>query len=220
MMKKSCNEEGSYLYNWYFELETSMKELTILLYVLSCSIGSIIQDLWFLPEPDEKMGSLLRDLLRIIMIWSFRGKQIIYDEDDELQENDLEFLQSGTMQYQTRDKSFKEQGFFRISQFICDLVDPLFFLFKDHPFVSVFSHREFFADEEISKRWLRTNSSLSNGFFCSNTQSESYQYLSNMFLYNETLLDQMTKTLLRKRWLFPNEMVVLLSVTITNHWFN
>uniref|UniRef100_A0A9I9E6U8 Uncharacterized protein n=1 Tax=Cucumis melo TaxID=3656 RepID=A0A9I9E6U8_CUCME len=54
MMKKSCNEEGSYLYNWYFELETSMKELTILLYVLSCSIGSIIQDLWFLPEPDEK----------------------------------------------------------------------------------------------------------------------------------------------------------------------
>ncbi|GFP90961.1 protein ycf2, partial [Phtheirospermum japonicum] len=31
--------------------------------------------------------------------WSraFRGKQIIYDEENELQENDSEFLQSGTM---------------------------------------------------------------------------------------------------------------------------
>ncbi|KAL0295066.1 UNVERIFIED_CONTAM: protein Ycf2 [Sesamum calycinum] len=39
---------------------------------------------------------------------SFRGKRIIYDEEDELQENDSEFLQSGTMQYQTRDRSSKE----------------------------------------------------------------------------------------------------------------
>ncbi|GJX78236.1 ribonuclease H-like domain-containing protein [Tanacetum coccineum] len=29
----------------------------------------------------------------------FRGKRIIYDEEDELQENDSEFLQSGTVQY-------------------------------------------------------------------------------------------------------------------------
>ncbi|KAL2929761.1 Protein Ycf2 [Bienertia sinuspersici] len=105
---------------------------------------------------------------------------------------------------------------------------PLFFLFKDQPFVSVFSHREFFADEEIAKglltsqtntptslfqrcfikntqekhfellinrqRWLRTTSSLSNGSFRSNTLSESSQYLSNLFLSNRTLLDQMTKT--------------------------
>ncbi|KAJ8536207.1 hypothetical protein K7X08_034608 [Anisodus acutangulus] len=34
---------------------------------------------------------------------SFRGKQIIYDEEDELQENNSGFLQSGTMQYQTRE---------------------------------------------------------------------------------------------------------------------
>ncbi|XVF88268.1 hypothetical protein PTKIN_Ptkin19aG0036500 [Pterospermum kingtungense] len=33
-----------------------MKKLTILLYLLSCSIGSVIQDLWSLPEPDEKKG--------------------------------------------------------------------------------------------------------------------------------------------------------------------
>lgn len=91
-----------------------------------------------------------------ISYWSrsFRGKRIIYDEEDELQENDLEFLQSGTMQYQTRDRSSKEQGLFRISQFIWDPADPLFFLFKDQPPGSVFSHRELFADEEMSKGFL------------------------------------------------------------------
>ncbi|KAK8971185.1 Protein ycf2 [Platanthera guangdongensis] len=63
------------------------------------------------------------------------------------------------------------------------------------------------------QRWFRTNSSLSNGSFRSNTLSESYQYLSNLFLSNGTLLDQMTKTLLRKRWLFPDEMKHLIHVT-------
>nr|YP_010210878.1 Ycf2 [Paraboea dictyoneura]YP_010210898.1 Ycf2 [Paraboea dictyoneura]UBD08762.1 Ycf2 [Paraboea dictyoneura]UBD08782.1 Ycf2 [Paraboea dictyoneura] len=359
MKKKSCNEGDSYLYKWYFELGTSMKKLTILLYLLSCSAGSVAQDLWSLPGPDEKNGItsyglvendsdlvhgllevegalvgssrtekdcssfdndrvtlLLRpeprnpldmmkngscsifdqrflyekyesefeegegegaldpqqieeDLFNHIVwaprIWrpwgflfdcierpnelgfpywsrSFRGKRIIYNEEDELQENDSDFLQSGTMQYQTRDRSSKEQGLFRISQFIWDPADPLFFLFKDQPPDSVFSHRELFADEEMSKglltaqtdpptsiykrwfikntqekhfellinrqRWLRTNSSLSNGSFRSNTLSESYQYLSTLFLSNGTLLDQMTKTLLRKRWLFPDEMKI------------
>jgi hypothetical protein len=170
---------------------------------------------------------------------SFRGKRIIYHKEDELQENDSEFLQSGTMQYQTRDRSSKEQGLFQISQFIWDPADPLFFLFKDQPPGSVFSHRELFADEEglltsqtdpptsiykrwfikntqekhfelliNRQRWLRTNSSLSNGSFRSNTLSESYQYLSTLFLSNGTLLDQMTKTLLRKRWFFPDEMKI------------
>ncbi|TKY49579.1 Ycf2 protein [Spatholobus suberectus] len=357
MKKKSCNGRDSYLYKWYFELGTSMKKLMILLYLLSCSAGSVAQDLWSLPGPDEKNGimsyglvennsDLVHGLLEVEgalvgssrtekdcsqfdndrvtlllrseprnplnmiqngsysivdqrflyekyesefeegggvldpqqieedffnhIVWapriwrpwgflfdsierpnelgfpywarSFRGKQIIYDEEDELQENDSEFLQGGTMQYQTRDRSSKEQGFFRISQFIWDPADPLFFLFKDQPFVSVFSHRQFFTEEEMLRvllisqtdlptsiykhwfikntqekhfellihcqRWIRTNSSLSNGFFRSNTLSESYQYLSNLFLSNETLLDQMTKTLLRKRWLFPDEMVV------------
>nr|YP_010999450.1 Ycf2 [Peucedanum muliense]WPM98229.1 Ycf2 [Peucedanum muliense] len=348
--KKSCNEGDSYLYKWYFELGTSMKKLTILLYLLNCSAGSVAQDLWSLPGPDEKNGitsyglvendsDLVHGLLQVEgalvgssrtekdcnqfdndrvtlllrpeprnpldmmdmmqngscsildqrflgegaldpqqieedlfnhIVWapriwhpwgilfdcierpnelgfpywsrSFRGKRILYDEEDELQENDSEFLQSGTMQYQTRDRSSKEQGFFRISQFIWDPADPLFFLFKDQPFVSVFSHRELFADEEMSKglltsqtdpptsiykrwfikktqekhfellinrqRWFRTTSSLSNVSFRSNTLSESYQYLSNLFLSNGTLLDQMTKTLLRKRWLFPDEMKI------------
>nr|YP_009417571.1 hypothetical chloroplast RF21 [Erythronium sibiricum]AQD17429.1 hypothetical chloroplast RF21 [Erythronium sibiricum] len=361
MKKKSCKEGDSYLYKWYFELGTSMKKLTILLYLLSCSAGSVAQDLWSSSGPNEKNGItsygfvendsdlvhgllevegalagssrtekdcsqfdnnrvtlLLRseprnqldmmqngscsivdqnekyeseseegegafdsqqmeeDLFNHIVwaprIWrpygnlfdcierptelgfpywagSFRGKRIIYHKEDELQENDSEFLQSGTVQYQTRDRSSKEQGFFRISQFIWDPADPFFFLFKDQSFVSVFSRREFFADEEMLKglitsqtktnpptsmykrwfikntqekhfellihrhRWLRTNSSLSNGSFRSNTLSESYQYLSNLFLSNGTLLDQMTKTLLRKRWLFPDEMKHLIHVT-------
>nr|UDN43298.1 hypothetical protein RF2 [Leptodermis kumaonensis]UDN43315.1 hypothetical protein RF2 [Leptodermis kumaonensis] len=360
MKKKSCNERDSYLYKWYFELGTSMKKLTILLYLLNCSAGSVAQDLWSLPGPDEKNGitsyglvendsDLVHGLLevegalvgssrtekdcsqldndrvtlllrpeprnpldmmqsgscsildqrflyekyesefeegeeegaldpqqieedlfnhivwapRIWRPWAFRynqierpnelgfpywsrlfwGKRVIYDEEGELQENDSEFLQNRTVQYQTRDRSSKEQGLFRISQFIWDPADPLFFLFKDQPPGSVFSRRELFADEEMSKglltfqtdpptsiykrwfikntqekhfellinrqRWLRTNSSLSNGSFRSNTLSESYQYLSNLFLSNGTLLDQMTKTLLRKRWLFPDEMKII-----------
>jgi len=358
MKKKSCNGGDSFLYRWYYELGTSMKKLTILLYLLSCSAGSVAQDLWSLPGPNEKndgitsykllendsdlvhgllevegalVGSsqtgskfdndgvtlLLRterrnpltmiqngsrsildqrfryekyesgfeegegvldpqeDLFNHI-VWaprrwrpwgflfdclersnelgfpywkrSFRDKEIIYDEEDELQENDSEFLQDGTMQYERRYRSSQaqEQGFFQISQFIWAPEDPLFLLFQDDPLVSVFLRREFFADEEISRilftcqtkqiywkyqnkrwfrkntqeqeknfellidrqRWFRTNSSLSNGFSHSKTLSESYQYLSNLFLSNGTLVAQMTKTLLRKRWLFPDEMVL------------
>nr|YP_009529204.1 hypothetical protein RF2 [Lennoa madreporoides]YP_009529212.1 hypothetical protein RF2 [Lennoa madreporoides]AXX76004.1 hypothetical protein RF2 [Lennoa madreporoides]AXX76012.1 hypothetical protein RF2 [Lennoa madreporoides] len=351
MKQKSCNKGDSYLYKWYFELGTSMKKLTILLYLLSSSAGLVAQDLWSLPGPDEKNGitsfglvendsDLVHGLLevegallgssriekdcsqfdndratlllrpeprnpldmmqngscsildqrffidkyesefeegegegsldpqqieedlcnhivwapRIWRAWgflfdcierpnelgfpywsrSFGGKRTIYDEEDELQENDSEFLPSGT----------KEQGFFRISQFIWDPADPLLLLFKDQPPGSVFSLRELFAYEEMSRglltsqtdpptsidkrwfikhtqekhfellinrqRWLRTNSSLSNGYgsFRSNTLSESYQYLSNLFLSNGRLLDRMTKTLLRKRWLFPDEIKI------------
>nr|YP_004940621.1 hypothetical protein RF2 [Neottia nidus-avis]YP_004940627.1 hypothetical protein RF2 [Neottia nidus-avis]AEJ88721.1 hypothetical protein RF2 [Neottia nidus-avis]AEJ88727.1 hypothetical protein RF2 [Neottia nidus-avis] len=368
-MKKSCKEGDSYLYKWYFELGTSMKKLTILLYLLSCSAGSVAQDLCSSSRHDEKNwitsygfvendSDLVHGLLLLLLlevegapalsgssrterdcsqfdnnrvtlllrseprnqldmmqngscsivdqrflyekyesefeegegaldpqnieedlfnhivwaprIWrpcgnlfdcierptelgftygtgSFRGNCIIYHNEDELQENDSELLQSGTMQYQTQDRFSKEQGFFQISQFIWDPVDPFFYIFKDQTFVSVFSRREFFADEEMSKglfayqtnpptsiykrwfikntqekhfeslihrqRWFRTHSSLSNGSFRSNTLSESYQYLSNLFLSNGTLLDQMKNTLLRNRWLFPDEMKHLIHVT-------
>ena len=112
---------------------------------------------------------------------SFWGKQIIYDEEDEMQENDLEFLQSGTMQYQTRDRSSKEQGFFLISQFIWDPTNPLFFLFKDPSFVSVFSHQEFFADEEMPKGLLNYQTdlpaSLYKCWFIKNTQDKHFELL-------------------------------------------
>nr|YP_009352012.1 hypothetical chloroplast RF21 [Schoepfia jasminodora]AQW41730.1 hypothetical chloroplast RF21 [Schoepfia jasminodora] len=364
MKKKSCNEGCSYLYKWHFELGTSMKRLMILLFLLSCSAGSVTQDLWSIPGPDEKNGitsygfsendsDLVHGLLegedapmgsswtgkdysqfdfdndrvtlllqlepknfldmmqngscsvvdqrflyekyeseegdgsfdlqqmegdlfnhivwapRIWHPWSFLfdwierpnsfgflywpgsfwGKQIIYDEEDELQENDLEFLPSETMQYQTRDRSSKEQGSFRISQFIWDPADPLFFLFKEHPFVSVFSHREFFTDKARSglftsqtdpatsiykrwfikntqennfevvinrQRWLRTNSLLSNGFF---PPFESSQYLSTLFISNGMLLGRMTKTLLRKRWFFPEEIKIEFWIHVTGKGF-
>nr|YP_010489747.1 hypothetical protein RF2 [Koenigia cyanandra]YP_010489765.1 hypothetical protein RF2 [Koenigia cyanandra]UWM11303.1 hypothetical protein RF2 [Koenigia cyanandra]UWM11321.1 hypothetical protein RF2 [Koenigia cyanandra]UWM11388.1 hypothetical protein RF2 [Koenigia cyanandra]UWM11406.1 hypothetical protein RF2 [Koenigia cyanandra] len=359
MKKQSCYEGDPYLYKWFFELGTSMQKLTILLYLLSCSAGSVAQDLWSLPGPDEKnwitsyrlvetdsdlvdgllevvegaMGgsSLLRpeprnplemmengsrsifdcrflyesefkewaegtdpqqlaeDVVDHIVwaprIWqpwgflfdwierpnelefpywagSFRGKPIIsdevndeyfdyafygegddgYDEEDELQENDWEFLQSEPMEYPGRDRSSKEQVFFRKGQFVWDPGDPLFYIFNDELSVFLFSHREFFADEEMSKgllltsqratlykrgfskkpkekyfeffinrqrrRRLRTSSSLYNRSFRSNIQSASYQYLSNLFLSNGRLLDQMTKTLFRKRWIFPDELKI------------
>nr|YP_010474380.1 hypothetical protein RF2 [Corydalis benecincta]YP_010474391.1 hypothetical protein RF2 [Corydalis benecincta]UVH68667.1 hypothetical protein RF2 [Corydalis benecincta]UVH68678.1 hypothetical protein RF2 [Corydalis benecincta] len=361
LKKRFPKEGGSYLYNWYFELATSMKRLTILLYLLSCSAGSVAHDLWSLPGPDEKNGitsdlvetdsALVRGLLEVFegegtlvgssrtekdgsqfandrvtlllrserrnpldlmqngfcssvdqkflyekdesefeleegvafgegdldlqqieedfvndIVWapriwypdlfgwiespnelgfpywarSFLGTRIISDQENDSEENDSEFLQSGTMQYQTRDQFYKEQVFFQfqISQFLWDPANPFFF---DAP---VFSRREFFADQEMSKglltsltrslskswfikntqennfellihrqRCQRTNSSLSNGSFRSNTPSESYQYLSNLFLSNGTLVDQMTKTLLRKRWLFPDEMNHLIHLT-------
>ncbi|KAL6586369.1 Protein Ycf2 [Orobanche minor] len=62
-MHKQLCEEDSYLYKWYFELGTSMKKLTILLYILSCSAESVAQDLWFLPRPDKKSGSCYFRLL-------------------------------------------------------------------------------------------------------------------------------------------------------------
>nr|YP_010287005.1 hypothetical protein RF2 [Limnobium laevigatum]YP_010287022.1 hypothetical protein RF2 [Limnobium laevigatum]UKT61085.1 hypothetical protein RF2 [Limnobium laevigatum]UKT61086.1 hypothetical protein RF2 [Limnobium laevigatum] len=335
-MKKK--ESDFDLYRWYFKLESSMKRLTILLYLLSCSAGSVAQDLWSPLVPNEKRGiafygffendsDLVHALLEVEgvllgsekdcsqfdntrvtlflrseprnpfdmmqkgfsmmqngfcyesegavdpqeiekdflnhIVWSpriwrpsgnlfdcierpevgfpyFRAKEIIYDkeEEDEFegQENDSELPSKG-------------ESFFGTSQFIWDPADPFFFLFKDDD--SVFSRREFFTDEEMSKgrlitsqrkpsksiskrwfikntqewlihrqRWLRTNSSLykrsfgSNTLsFRSNTLSESYQYLSNLFLSNVRLLDQITKTLLRKKWLFPDEMKHLIHVT-------
>uniref|UniRef100_A0A3Q7EC44 Uncharacterized protein n=1 Tax=Solanum lycopersicum TaxID=4081 RepID=A0A3Q7EC44_SOLLC len=56
MNKISCNEGNSYLYRWYFELRMSMKRLTILLHLFSCSAGSVSQDLWSLFVSNEKNG--------------------------------------------------------------------------------------------------------------------------------------------------------------------
>ncbi|KAI5653929.1 hypothetical protein M9H77_31116 [Catharanthus roseus] len=200
-----------------------MQKLTILLYLLSCSIGLIAQDFWSLPGPDEKNGitsyglvenysDLVHGLLEVegalwwdlhgqkkiavnfIMIerlsffspnkgipymitwhpwaflfdyierpnelgfsyWarSFRDKRIIYDEEDDLYENDSKFLHNGKVQYQIRDRYSKEQDLFRISQFIQDPANPLFFLFKDHPPGFVFSYQELFTYKEMSNGLL------------------------------------------------------------------
>ncbi|RZC45477.1 hypothetical protein C5167_038424 [Papaver somniferum] len=110
----------------------------------------------------------------------------------------------------------KNKVFFRISQYIWDPADPLFFLFKDQPFVSVFSRREFFADQEMSKGLLTSQTkpptSIYKRWFIKNTQEKHFvllihrqrwlktNSLSNLFLSNGTLLDQMTKKFLRKRY--------------------
>nr|YP_009141305.1 hypothetical chloroplast RF21 [Lathyrus inconspicuus]AIL55831.1 hypothetical chloroplast RF21 [Lathyrus inconspicuus] len=351
MKKRSCKRD-SYLYKWYFELGTSMKKLTILLYLLSCSAGSVAQDFFSLTGPNENNdritssillendsdlvhglleieGALLgpsetgsrfdndgvplllrsepRNPLNMIqngsssivddrfvdkkdeswfeegegvvvfnpkpleeeemdflndILWAptlWRPWGFVFDEGcnelifpywdgsfqdkdnyDEKGENDSEFLQDGTMQDQTRVRSSNEQGFFQISQFIWDPPDPLFLLFQEDP---VFSHQEAdkrylfvtsttdvkywkYLDERWFRkdmeepnlkflidrdRWFRTNMSVSNEVFRSNTLYESYQYLSNLFLSNGTLLAQITKTLLRKKWVFPDEILVIIS---------
>nr|QTI91350.1 Ycf2 [Ferocactus latispinus] len=370
MKRDLCETMDSHLHKWYFELGTSMKKLTILLYLLSCSAGLVAQDLWSPPGPDEEKeipscefiygdSTIVHGLLEIEdtlagleplrkeeeddlvpflilpkqrnpldrmkdgfwsildfkslykeyyskkdddwpsreyawglveddydgdfeadesaqkffnhIVWapriwkplcllldplvrptqlgfpnwtgSLRDERIIYDEY-ELEEYGSEFLQSGTVPYPARARSFSEQGFFSLNRFIWDPTDPIFFLFQDeHEFpISVFSNREFFVDKEMElsfpknaipkelrtslffnnkkekdkhlelllnqQKWLRTHSSLfkSNQLFRSFLLSETYQYLSNLFLSNGTLLDQMTKTLFRKGWIFPDEM--------------
>nr|AKT74001.1 hypothetical chloroplast RF21 [Corsia cf. boridiensis SPL470-2] len=301
MKKKSCKEGD--LYKWYFELGTSMKKLTILLYLLSCSAGLVAQNLLSSPGLYEKNeltsyefvendSDLVHGLLEVegALVVSSRTEKYCSQRNKldmmngscsivdqiflyEKYESELKEVEGSLGPQQIEEDLFnhivwapriwrpcgnlfdyiKEQGFFRISQFIWDPADPFFFLFKDQPSVSVFSRREFFADEEMSRglvtsqtnppksmskrwfiktmqekhfkllihrqRWLRTNSSLSNGSFHSNTLFESYQYLSNLFLSNGTLLDQMTKTLLRKRWLFPDEMKHLILINVTGERF-
>nr|YP_011033898.1 hypothetical protein RF1 [Gueldenstaedtia verna]WRI15699.1 hypothetical protein RF1 [Gueldenstaedtia verna] len=434
---KSCNEGDSYLYKWYYELGTSMKKLTILLYVLTCSAGLVAHDLWSRSEHNYKNGytpmeddsDLVHGLLEIEgalvgsskgqfendwllrpearnpltmmqngsrsivdkrflyqkwesqfeegdddldsqhieedlfnhIVWaptlwhpwdflfdwkerpddlgfpysgtSFRDeedfdevdsdevnsseeegklqeneiedkelKQLLSAQDEfemllnelqanhrqrqenklqrnqlqdkDLEENDSEFLEDLEDVYETQARFSKERGFFRISQFLWEPWDPLFWLFKEDA-VPLFSHRdqEFFPhqDEDVDpddefftliaeeieslfvdslvitehnrkldsedknpfkdmkqsffikdplkehveelidqQKCLRTNSSFSNanGSFRANTLYESYQYLANLFLSNGTLLDQMTKTLVRNGWLFPDDIVV------------
>lgn len=63
------------------------------------------------------------------------------------------------------------------------------------------------------QRWLRiTNSSL-NDSFTYTTLLESYQYSLRFFLSNRILLNRMTKILLRKGWLFQNEIEYIIHDT-------
>ncbi|KAG5611100.1 hypothetical protein H5410_022381, partial [Solanum commersonii] len=61
--------------------------------------------------------------------------------------------------------------------------DPLFFLFKDQPPGSVFSHRELFADEEMPKGLLTSqtdpSTSINKRWFIKNTQEKHFELLIN-----------------------------------------
>lgn len=128
------------------------------------SLKSLKRSLLELPEiqdhPELKELLEIRDLLEFERLQDQGLLELPETEDEELpelrelrelqklRENDSEFLQSGTVQYQTRARSSKEQGFFRISQFIWDPADPPFFPFKDEPFISVFLRKELFANAD------------------------------------------------------------------------
>ncbi|TMW83830.1 hypothetical protein EJD97_000641 [Solanum chilense] len=68
-------------------------------------------------------------------------------------------------------------------QFIRDPADPLFFLYKDQPPGSVFLHRELFADEDMSKGLLTSQTdpptSLYKRWFIKNTQEKNIELLIN-----------------------------------------
>ncbi|KAK8947867.1 Protein ycf2 [Platanthera guangdongensis] len=294
-MKKNSCKGGDYdLYKWYFELGTNMKKLTILLYLLSCSAGSVAQDLWSSSRPNEKNwitsygfvendSDLVHGLLLLLLLEvegalalarSSRTEKDFSQFDNNRvtlllrsePRNQLDMIQNGSCSivdqrflYEKYESEFEEGALDpqQIEEYLFNHIvwapriwrpcDNLFDCIERPTELGFPYRREFFADEEMSKgliasqtnpptsmykrwfikntqekhfellihrqRWFRTNSSLSNGSFRSNTLSESYQYLSNLFLSNGTLLDQMTKTLLRKRWLFPDEMKRLIHVT-------
>jgi len=56
------------------------------------------------------------------------------------------------------------------------------------------------------QRWLKVNNLLFNDSSIYYTLLEIYQYLSNFSILHQVLLNEMTKILLRNRWLFQNEI--------------
>nr|BDW36627.1 Component of 2-MD heteromeric AAA-ATPase complex [Streblotrichum convolutum] len=56
------------------------------------------------------------------------------------------------------------------------------------------------------QRWLKVNNLLLNDSFIYNTLLEIYQYLLNFFISHQILLNQMTKLLLKNKWLFYDDI--------------
>ncbi|KAL6558341.1 Protein Ycf2 [Orobanche minor] len=140
-MHKQLCEEDSYLYKWYFELGTSMKKLTILLYLLSFNGLLAVEGALERLSPTEKDCSpfendrvtlLLRpdELVSPYSSWfsSFGGKS---DEDedevvspysswsssfenksDEDEEDDLQESEFLESGYETRYRSLNKQNLF------------------------------------------------------------------------------------------------------------
>nr|UDZ61555.1 hypothetical protein RF2 [Sagittaria guayanensis] len=52
-----CPQTDPYWSSWYFELGRNTKRFTVLLYILSCSAGSVAQDLWYPLGLEERKGS-------------------------------------------------------------------------------------------------------------------------------------------------------------------
>nr|QYB22298.1 hypothetical protein RF2 [Prumnopitys andina]BBF91231.1 hypothetical protein [Prumnopitys andina] len=72
-------------------------------------------------------------------------------------------------------------------------------------FSPMFDRLEFSVDRQRGNNRCLSESFIHNFLF------ESYQYLVNMFLSNKILLNKMTKTLLKNKILYPNEIVHLIA---------
>jgi hypothetical protein len=59
-------------------------------------------------------------------------------------------------------------------------------------------------------RWIKMNLILLTDSFTYNILLECYQYLFEFFSSNKILLDEITKTLLKKKWMFQNEIVSII----------
>nr|QWW92618.1 hypothetical protein [Schistidium sp. 49138] len=62
------------------------------------------------------------------------------------------------------------------------------------------------------QRSLKLNKLLFNDSFVYNTLLEIYQYLLNFFILHQVLLNEMTKILLKKKWLFHNEIEYFINI--------
>ncbi len=65
-------------------------------------------------------------------------------------------------------------------------------------------------------RWIKINTLFLNNSLTYNILLECYQYLFEFFLSNKLLLSQMTKTLLKNKWIFQNEIVRIIHSTKNN----
>lgn len=62
------------------------------------------------------------------------------------------------------------------------------------------------------QRWLKVNNLLLNDSFIYNTLLEIYQYLLKFFILHQVLLNEMTKILLKNKWLFHNEIEYFINI--------
>ena len=62
------------------------------------------------------------------------------------------------------------------------------------------------------QRWLKINNLLLNDSFIYNILLEIYQYLLKFFISHQVLLNEMTKLLLKNKWLFYNEIEFFIDI--------
>nr|BDN79683.1 Component of 2-MD heteromeric AAA-ATPase complex [Ditrichum rhynchostegium] len=62
------------------------------------------------------------------------------------------------------------------------------------------------------QRWLKVNNLLLNDSFIYNTLLEIYQYLLKFFISHQFLLNEITKLLLKNKWLFHNEIEYFINI--------